>query len=154
MPQLVKGGKHVFGWSKVGEQGSIVIPSEAFAEYHLITDENVILMSGSKTSGGFGLTKRESLRESQLSILLDRCPQLAEFRIPQGSAIEVEGRVYCWVTMGDESITVPIGTLAQFGIKPGDSLLVVRGSGLALGFIVRGPIVEEARRHSELEIYE
>ena len=63
MPQLVKGGKHVFGWSKVGEQGSIVIPSEAFAEYHLITGENVILMSGSKTSGGFGLTKRESLRE-------------------------------------------------------------------------------------------
>jgi bifunctional DNA-binding transcriptional regulator/antitoxin component of YhaV-PrlF toxin-antitoxin module len=154
MPQLVKGGKHVFGWSKVGEEGSIVIPSEAFEEYRLITGENVILMSGSKTSGGFGLVKRVSLRESQLSILLDKCPQLAEFRIPEGTVVEYEGRVYCWVTMCDERITVPVRTLSRYGIKPGDHLLAARGSGLALGFIVRGPIVEEARRHAELETYE
>jgi bifunctional DNA-binding transcriptional regulator/antitoxin component of YhaV-PrlF toxin-antitoxin module len=150
----VKGGKHVFGWSKVGNEGEIVIPSEAFAEYRLMVGENVILMSGSKTSGGFGLTKRESLRESQLSVLLDRCPELAEFRIPAGTAIEYQGRTYCWVTMCEMSITVPVGTLARFGVKPGDNLLSVRGSGLALGFIVRGPIIEEARRHPEVEIYE
>lgn len=154
MPQLVKGGKHVFGWSQVGEAGSIVIPSESFAEYRFINGEIVILMSGSKTSGGFGLTKRESLRESQLSTLLDRCPQLAEFRIPEGTAIEFEGRVYCWIKMRDMKITIPIGTLARFGVKPGDTLLAVRGTGLALGFIVRGPIAEEARRHTELDIYE
>jgi bifunctional DNA-binding transcriptional regulator/antitoxin component of YhaV-PrlF toxin-antitoxin module len=154
MPQLVKGGKHVFGWSKVGNEGKIVIPSEAFVEYRLMVGENVILMSGSKTSGGFGLTKRESLRESKLSMLLERCPELAEFRIPEGAAIEYEGRTYCWVTMCEMSITVPVETLARFGIGPRDSLLSVRGSGLALGFIVRGPIVEEAGRHPEIKTCE
>jgi bifunctional DNA-binding transcriptional regulator/antitoxin component of YhaV-PrlF toxin-antitoxin module len=153
MPQLVKGGKHVFSWSKVGNKGKIVIPSEAFIEYNLIAGENVILISGSKTSGGFGLTKYESLKESKLSVLLHRCPELAEFRIPEGTAIKYEGRTYCWVTISAMSLTVPIETLAQFGIKPGDRLLAVRGSGLALGFIVRGPIVEEAKKHPEIEIY-
>jgi hypothetical protein len=62
MPQLAKGGKYVFGWSKVGDQGEIVIPLEALEEYNLTTDKNVILMSGSKTSGGFGLTMAESLK--------------------------------------------------------------------------------------------
>jgi hypothetical protein len=41
--------------------------------------------------------------------------------------------------------------LKLYGIEPGDDLLVIRGSGLALGFAVRGPIVEEARNHPELE---
>ena len=31
MPQLVKGGKHVFGWSKVGNNGVIKIPPEVIS---------------------------------------------------------------------------------------------------------------------------
>lgn len=57
MPQLVKGGKYVFGWSKVNDEGKIVIPSKAFIEYHFKAGEKIILLSGSRTSGGFGLTK-------------------------------------------------------------------------------------------------
>jgi hypothetical protein len=30
---------------------------------------------------------------------------------------------------------------------------VVRGSGLALGFVQRGPIYEEASRHPEIEVF-
>jgi hypothetical protein len=33
MPQLVKGGKHTFGWSRVGKTGRIIIPPEALTEY-------------------------------------------------------------------------------------------------------------------------
>ena len=58
MPQLVKGGKYVFGWSKVSDEGKIVTPSKAFIEYHFKAGEKIILLSGSKTSGGFRLTKR------------------------------------------------------------------------------------------------
>jgi len=52
MPQLVKGGKYVFGWSKVNDEGKIVIPSKAFIEYHFKAGEKIILLSGSKTWGG------------------------------------------------------------------------------------------------------
>jgi hypothetical protein len=33
MPQLVKGGKYVFGWSIVRENNMVKIPAEAFREY-------------------------------------------------------------------------------------------------------------------------
>lgn len=37
------------------------------------------------------------------------------------------------------------------GVRPGDRLLVVRGSGRALGFVARGPIFGEALLHYGLE---
>ena len=154
MPQLVKGGKHVFGWSKVGHDGHIPIPPEAFAEYNLQTGEIGILIPGSRTSGGFGLARRDTLQASPMSVLLDSCPDLAEYRIPAGTAVKCRNKTCCWVKINDNSITVPPETLAGFGITPGDNLLTVRGSGLALGFLVRGPIIGEAVRHPEIETYE
>lgn len=40
MPQLVKGGKYIFGWAVVQNDGRIKIPDEAFTEYdfHSKTD--------------------------------------------------------------------------------------------------------------------
>jgi hypothetical protein len=37
--------------------------------------------------------------------------------------------------------------------QPGERLLIVRGSGWALGFLQRGPIYEEALRHPEIEVF-
>ena len=153
MPQLVKGGKFVFGWTKVGNNGNIAIPPDAFSEYGFINGENLILIAGSKTSGGFGLTKRETLKESRLFALLIGCPELTDFHIPAGTAIKYQNRTYSWVLMKENYFTLPPDTLALFGIKSGNRLLVVRGSGLALGFIVRGPIVEEALKHPAVAEY-
>lgn len=153
MPQLVKGGKHVFGWSIVGDDGTILIPPDAFSEYQFTSYRTGILMPGSKTSGGFGLTTLELLRNSSLSGLLDRCPELATFQVSEGEAVTCHKKTYCWVTLQGNSFRVPIETLKHYGVRPGDTLLVVRGSGQALGFIVRGPIVEEARKHPELIDY-
>ena len=52
------------------------------------------------------------------------------------------------------SITVPWGVLNLYGIEKDSMLLTVRGSYVALGFIVRGPLIEEAQRHPELKVYE
>jgi len=46
----------------------------------------------------------------------------------------------------DGSVILPPGIEA----KPGDRLLAVRGSRLALGFVARGPIYKEATKHPEL----
>lgn len=42
----------------------------------------------------------------------------------------------------------------EIGMQPGERLLAVRGSGLALGFLLRGPIVEEAQMHAEIEVFD
>ena len=155
MPQLVKGGKYAYAWSKVNTNGRIVIPNEAITKYNLLTCDNVILMSGSKRSGGFGLTSVELLENSALRVILDGHPQLSKFQVAEGEAMEIKGKTYCWVKMNkDGSIVVPVRTLKNYGINLGDNVLSVRGSRFALGFVVRGLIIDEAKKHSNIKICE
>jgi hypothetical protein len=153
MPQLVKGGKYAFGWSKVGPDGEIAIPPEAVAEYKL-NSAKVILISGSKTSGGFSVTSLQALQASQLGTVLERHPGLSSFELPEGTVVVDGSRLLCWVGQQCGSIKVPAETLERYGIQPGDRLLAIRGSHLGIGFAVKGPIVKEANRHPELSVFE
>jgi len=56
MPHITKGGKFVFGWSKIQENGLIRLPDQAIQEYKLEPNSKVILISGSRTSGGFSVS--------------------------------------------------------------------------------------------------
>jgi hypothetical protein len=129
MPQLVKGGKWVFGWTVVGPGGEVFIPPEAYTEYGFQSGEPVLFLSGSRTSGGFGIARRERLAESQI--------RLVQRAVGEG-LIGTNGRV-----------NFP----AHCDLQPGERLLVVRGSGLALGFIQRGRIYAEALKHPEIEVF-
>ena len=153
MPQLVKGGKYAFGWSTVSLDGEIVIPPEAVIEYKLTSDK-VILISGSKTSGGFSITGLQALHASRLGVLLDKHPDLVNFELPEGKVVENGSRLFCWVGQQCGKIKVPTQTLERYGIKIGDRLLTIRGSHLGIGFAVKGPIIKEANRHPELPSFE
>ena len=152
MPQLVKGGKHAFGWSCVGDSGRIVIPPEALDEYRLKDSEKLIVIPGSQTSGGFGLALPKSLKSSRIGKAAMDNPALSKYQALEGEIIEVDDKPYCWVELRDGGVEFPQGTLSRYGIKSGDHLLVIRGSGLAIGFAVRGPIIEEALKHPELDV--
>jgi bifunctional DNA-binding transcriptional regulator/antitoxin component of YhaV-PrlF toxin-antitoxin module len=155
MPYIARGGKYVFGWSTVGEAGRIAIPQEAMKEYGLKDWQKVILMSGSRRSGGFALTTPGLLRSSPLSSILNRLPQLARFQMPEARVVRVGERAVCWTTIGEGGyITLPQETLREYDIMAGDPLLAVKGSAVALGFALRGPIIDEASHHPELEVFE
>lgn len=151
--QLVKGGKHTFGWSAVVEPGRIAIPPEAIAEYGLVDGEKLIVVPGSRTSGGFGLSSQKSVSGSILAVVLEEHPELGQFRMLVGDVVEHQGRPYCWVMLRHGAIDLAAPTLARYGVNIGDKLLVIRGSGLAVGFAVRGPIVREAMKHGELPVF-
>jgi bifunctional DNA-binding transcriptional regulator/antitoxin component of YhaV-PrlF toxin-antitoxin module len=153
MPQIARGGKHVFGWSLVMDTGRILIPPMALKEYRLKESEKLFVIPGSRTSGGFGLGSQASLKKSPLKRRVDMLPGLKKFQVPEGGVIEFLGKPYCWVGLRDGGVTIPEATLKMYGISIGDALLVIRGSGLAIGFALRGPIVKEAKRHSELEVF-
>ncbi len=151
MPRLVKGGKYVYGWSEVASDGRIVIPDEAIADYNLKLNSKILLLSGSRRSGGFALTTISLLKNSRLSPILDENPRLTRFELSEGETIRIGRRICCWVTLNaDGSIIVPSETLKEYGVNVGARLLSVRGSRLALGFCVKGPLIEEARNHSSL----
>ena len=153
MPQLAKGGKHTFGWSIVSEQGDIAIPPDAYAEYGFVGGETAIVISGSRKSGGFALSRLETFTSSSLSVVLIEHGELADHRIPEGETVKIGPRFFCWVTIRDDRFSLPLGTLEKYGIEKGSALLMVRGSNIGLSFIVKGPIIEEAKKHHELETF-
>jgi hypothetical protein len=154
MPQLVKGGKYVFGWSRISEKGGIVIPAEAVKEYGLVPHTKVILLSGSKTSGGFIIARKPMLEQSSLGDILTANPDLNNFRIDEGKPIEFKKRMYCWVKIQENNMII-LGrqALEAYGIKSGDNLLSGRGSYVGLAMIAKGPIIEHAKTHPELQTY-
>ncbi|MBN2553593.1 MAG: hypothetical protein JXB06_12525 [Spirochaetales bacterium] len=153
MPRLVKGGKHVFGWSRVTDRGEIMVPPEAVREYDFEDSDGLVVLPGSGRSGGFGLSPRQAFGRSSLAVVLEEHPELGQLRIPEGEIVEHGGRPFCWTVLRRGAVRLPAGTLAEYGVGSGDRLLVIRGSGLAVGFAVRGPIVDEARRHAELPVF-
>jgi hypothetical protein len=129
MPQLVNGGKWVFGWVVVGRQGELTIPPEARGEYGLQPGEEAVFVHGSRSSGGFGLSTARLLAQMAGPV---RLHVLARGHIGE-----------------DGQLVLP----PTVGTRTGDRLLAVRGSGRALGFVARGPIYDEARKHPELEVF-
>jgi hypothetical protein len=153
MPQLVKGGKHTFGWSVVSEQNDIAIPPDAYAEYGFVEGEIALVMSGSRKSGGFALSKIETFMNSSVSGVLKEQGELASHQIPEGETVKIGHRFFCRVKISDSRFSLPLNTLEKYGIAKGSVLLTVRGSNVGLGFIAKGPIIEEAKRHHELETF-
>lgn len=125
MPQLVKGGKWVFGWVVVGQQHEIQIPPAAYHEYGFQAGEPIVIIRGSQRSGGFGLGRQAIVIQS-----------------PIRSRILAEGRI-------GENMRLYLPQALE--IQPGKRLLAVRGSGLALSFLLQGPIYKEALHHPEIE---
>jgi len=151
MPQISKGGKYVFGWSKIRADGGVLIPNEALQEYHLEAGERVILISGSKTTGGLLVAKKSMLERSEISDVLAKNPSLAHFQIEEGKTIRYKGRLYGWAALQEPGLIVlPAHALATFNLKTGGCLLSIRGSNLAFVLGVKGPIIEEARKHPEV----
>lgn len=130
MPQLVKGGKWVYGWVIVGSQADLRIPPEAWDEFGFQPGEEAVFLRGSRTSGGFGLSTARLLAHMAGPM---QVRELTRSQFAENGQIVVPSAV---------------------GVLPGDRLLAVRGSGRALGFVARGPIYEEAEKHAELRTFE
>jgi hypothetical protein len=126
MPQLEKGGKWVFGWVVVRAGKKIAVPPEAYREYSFQAGGEIVFTRGSQRSGGFGIGRA------------DKVPALLRKRVLAQGQMSKNGRV-----------VLP----SEVEVQTGDRLVAVRGSGLALGFLARGPIYQEALKHPELEVF-
>ncbi len=130
MPQLERGGKWVYGWVIVGPEGRLAIPLDAWEEYGFQVGDEVAYLAGSRRSGGFSV--------SPLHLFANLPEQIQRRVLAHGRAQD------------PAQVVIP----AAVGIGTGARLLVVRGSGWALGFLARGPIYETAVGHPELARFE
>ena len=151
MPQLVKGGKYIFGWSHVSDTGKICIPEEAKDEYHFRPFDKIFIMSGSKTSKGFSITKTELIKDSVIYQKLSTYKKLIYFQELPNGYIKDKNKILTWSELdAGGCFQLSEDILKQYDVNLKDNVLVGRGSGFALAFIKTGSIVKEAMNHPEL----
>ena len=84
MPQVTKGGKYIFGWSVMNEDHTLNIPSMAMEEYKMNEEDKIYIFSGSKSTGGFCITRKGLLINSKLKGILEENPKLKNYEINEG----------------------------------------------------------------------
>ncbi len=148
MPQMNKGGKYIFGMSVIREDGSIQFPTQAVEEYRIVDDGKVYLFTGSKSTGGFCVTRRGLLLPSKLGKILEETPALRDYTAKQGEFILYKGRSYCWTEISQSGQIILTAEMMNFlEIQPGMPLLSIRSSDIAFTMGAKGPLLEKAKNY-------
>ncbi|HEL0567023.1 TPA: hypothetical protein TUT10_001558 [Streptococcus equi subsp. zooepidemicus] len=154
MPQMTKGGKYIFGWSEIGENGEIVFPIMAVEEYKLKKEDYIYIVSGSKQTGGFCVMTESLLSNSKLKNILEENPSLAKRSLRERELISYKGRKYGWLTLKENSIHLSAPLMKDLEIKVGDRLLSIRSSDIAFTMGARGSLIDKANSYiGEIETY-
>jgi len=156
MPQLVKGGKYVFGWTRINKDFNIRIPDETYDEYNFRETDKLIILSGSKSSGGFSIITPNSIIKSRLSRNIIRLigykMESNSFTTNKFEIIKHGDRLISWTSIENEKyFRLSQELMTSLNININDKLLVGRGSGLGPAFIVKGTIYQEALKHDLFE---
>lgn len=150
MPQIDKSGKFLYGISVVNPDQTIFIPPQAIQEYGITTDEKIILISGSKTSGGFLVSRKDLILKSKIDHLFKEMLLILNCESSERSFIYYKDRYYCNITINSRGkIIFNNEILDIFKICTGTELLVVRGSSIAFAMVAKGPLLEKARSFKE-----
>lgn len=144
MPQMTKGGKYIFGWSKIKEDGKLSFPTMAIKEYKLEKEKYIYIVSGSKQTGGFCVMSEVLLSDSKLNSILVRNKCLAERSLKEGELILYKGRMYGWLSLNGTNVNLPQSLMDFFGVNIGDKLLAIRSSNIAFTMGFRGSLIDKA----------
>lgn len=145
MPQMNKGGKFIFGRSLIREDGTIQLPAQAIQEYNITADGKVYLFTGSKSTGGFCITRKGLLESSKLRHILTDTPQLQSYTAQQGEFVAYKGRSYCWIEVSESGKIILTKEMMDFlKIEHGMYLLSIRSSDIAFTMGAKGPLLERA----------
>ena len=155
MPQMNKGGKFIFGKSRIREDLTIHIPTQALIEYNATAEGKVYLITGSKSTGGFCVTRKGLLEPSKLGHILTDIPALQNYQTAEGEFVNYKGRAYSWVTISENGVIQLNQQILNFlMLKTGMELLSIRSSDIAFTMGATGPLLERAENYEgEIRIY-
>lgn len=155
MPQMNRGGKFIFGESVIRPDGSVRLPEQAVREYAIASEGRVYLFTGSRSTGGFCVTRQGLLLPSKLGHILTETPPLLRYELPEGAFVRYKGRAYCWTEIspsGEIRLTEAMQALLQ--LRAGMRLLSIRSSDIAFTMGARGPLIDRAAHFGgEMPLY-
>lgn len=148
MPQLNKGGKFIFGKSLIRDDLTIRLPAQAVEEYEITSEGRVYLFTGSKSTGGFCVTRKGLLQPSQLGHILAENPKLSDYLVAEGEFVPYKGRSYCWVSISEDGIIqLTPDALCFLNLQEGVELLAIRSSNIAFTMGAKGPLLARAEAY-------
>ena len=150
-----KGGKFIFGKSLIREDYSIKFPTQAVSEYDIVSEGRVYLFTGSKTTGGFCVTRKGLLNPSKIGHILKDNPDLCNYTALEGAFTAYKGRCYCWLKITEEGIICLTEEMMNFlELKPKMKLLSIRSSNIAFTMGAKGPLLEKEKWYEgKIDIY-
>lgn len=101
---MSKGGKYIFGWSVIHENGELLFPPSAIEEYKLQDESFVYIVSGSKQTGGFCVMPAPLLPQSKLQHILRENQSLADRSLREGELISYKGKKYGWLILKNGTV--------------------------------------------------
>ena len=147
MPQMNKGGKFIFGISAVRPDGGVRFPAQAVKEYRIADEGKIYLFTGSKSTGGFSVTRQGLLLPSRLGHILAETPELLHYEAPMGAFLPYKGRFYCWTVISESGEIGLTEEMMKFlRLKPQMQLLSIRSSNIAFTMGAKGPLWEKVKR--------
>ena len=144
MPKMTKGGKYIFGWSRIRVNGELIFHRMAVDEYNLQEETYIYIVSGSKQTGGFCVMTDPLLSHSKLKNILKENSSLADRSLSEGELIAYKGRKYGWLALKENTVYLSDDLMKMLEIKVGDKLLAIRSSDIAFTMGVKGRLIEKA----------
>ena len=144
MPKMTKGGKYIFGWSRIRVNGELIFHRMAVDEYNLQEETYIYIVSGSKQTGGFCVMTDPLLSHSKLKNILKENSSLADRSLSEGELIAYKGRKYGWLALKENTVYLSDDLMKMLEIKVGDKLLAIRSSDIAFTMGVKGSLIEKA----------
>ena len=130
MPGLspgMPGTKEAYGISVVAPNGTVRIPPKAFDHYRFRAGELAVAVTTHRGEPGFALLNKARAEATVFGKIIAQLDASGEIR-------RFQDKAYALVCVGDGAIRLAPELLAAFHLKPGDRLMSVKSTTVALSF--------------------
>lgn len=121
------GTKEAYGLSVIAADGTLRIPPKAFAHYRFRTGDLAVAVTTHRGEAGFALLHKARAEASVFRTAIDQ--------LDRPDAVHVfKGKAYALLPIGPETVRLAPALLEAFHLRPGDRLMSVKSTTIALSF--------------------
>jgi len=130
MPSLQPGtpsAKEAYGISRIREDLKFTIPPEAVERYGIMGNDAVVLVTGRRGEGGFGLIKKDTAMKSVFSRYVEQIQGIDQVNW-------FNRKAYTMIRVVDGRVQLTRDMLQAYCLEPGSRLLVVKSTTITMSF--------------------
>lgn len=130
MPSLMPGtpgAKEAYGISPVNEDYCFNIPPAACKRYKLAEEDSVILVTGHRGEGGFGLMKKSTGEEAVFGKYIREFTEI-------DTVLWFNEKAYAWTAVTKGKVKLTPEMMDAYYLNPGERLLVIKSTTVTMSF--------------------